>query len=504
MRLSLLVVVAVALLAGAARAQDAKKIVLGPFGGKGTSGAALRDAVELELVVREDLLLVDADQLLRQVGEDLGEASPSRIGKALDALDQDGLLRGEARGRGVVVVLLHRAGDGAIVYARRVEVDKAKADLEGRLLDDLVPALVRVRKLQPLTPSELASVDVEEDVLTGGGGPAKGVIHDPTREERPVVDDEPEDAPPPPRREERPRLDEEERPRPRPRDETPRLKDVDEKEPRAPLFRASGSLAPVWFNYRACPVLDRKLPFTCRARESVPPTEVSAGFLPDLGGAFAFEVAPLPYLAIAADGALFFTPVTARFPAGSRVGLLVEGQDASVFNVLGGTGALGLVARWSGKLAANRASFGGHLGYRALFLLAQENTIVVDGIEERSFNLLPSFSTHALAAGIRGVATFADRATIALELDALPGVHLEGPTRVGDKDLMFGAGFHAKASLDVDVALGLSVVLHAGVDAMNAGAEGTGTRLTRALQPFTNAQVDYWQATVGVGVAYRY
>lgn len=473
------VVVVAALLSVAARparaADDAKKIVLGSFG---PGAAPLREAVELELVVREDLLLSDPDQLELQVGDDVGGAAPSRVGRALDALGQDALLRGEPRGPGVVALFVQRAGDGAVVYGRRVDVVKAQADLKGELLDDLVPALVGVRGRAPLSPSALAEIDSDEDLL----------VDEPDR----VVDE----PPPPPK----PRVDDAP-PTPTP---TPRLKELDDDDKKHSLVRLSGWLAPHWFTYRACPYHEAKTPFTCKALSTTPPTEVSAGLAPELGLAFAGELAPTSFLAIVADGSLYFTSVNATFPPESGLRLAVGGVEAQAFGVVGGTAAVGVLLRWLSRMGAARTSLGGQIGYRALFLFAEDNGILVDGAPEPYFTLLPSYATNTIAIGPRVGATFADRATLALEADVLPGLHLEWPTLVGASGMMGALGVHAKASVEVDVAYGLFVGGFAAVDAMNADADGAGTRLTRALQPFTNGQVDFWQASVGAGLGWRW
>jgi hypothetical protein len=475
----LVVVVASALFAVSARAEAARRVVLGSFGG---SGASLREAVELELVVREDLLLSDPDELELQAGDDLGEASPSKVGRALDALQQDAVLRAEPRGPGIVVVFVQRAGDGAIVYGRRVDVVKAREDLKGELLDDLIPALVGVRSRGPLSPSALAEIEGDVDV----------VIDDP---DRPVVDEKP---PPPP-----PKVDDA---KPRVVDDAPRsarLKDAPAESKHA-LVRLSGWLAPHWYNYRACPFVANKTPFMCTARASAPPTEVSAGLAPELGLAFAAELAPTSFLAIVADGSLFFMNITATFPSGSDLRLAVDGEPQDRFGVVGGTAAVGLLLRWLSTMGATRTSLGAQIGYRALFVFAEDNSLLVGDTLEDDFVVLPSYTTNAVAIGPRFGATFADRATVGLEVDLLPGLHLEWPREVGASGMMGAFGVHAKASVEVDLVLGLFVGGFAAVDAMNADAEGAGTRLTRALQPFSNAQVDFWQASLGAGLGWRW
>ncbi len=482
---------------------DATKIVLGSFGEKGSGGQALRDALELELVVREDILLADPDELLAELdGDDLGSAPPSRVGRALDALGQDGLLRAESRGRTDVVVFLVRAPDGQVVYGRRVEVAKTKDDVSGELLDDLGRYLRRVREMEPLTAGELQDVEGDEGVLAGEGLPKKGVIHDPA-DETPIVEERPKKPPPPPPEDERTQIDEPARPPPK------KLSDIDKPAPRDfDIVRASLSLSPAWFTYRACPPATPgdRAPFNCKARSTAPPIEVKAGLVPSMGLTFKAELAPVSFFAFDVDTTMYLTSVGAEFPAGSKLKLII-GTDTEVgaVSAFGGTTGVGMVLRYGKQLPVMAFQVGVRGGYRAFYTAVQAHKLEIDGVLEDKFTLLPSSMSHAAAIGASGSVTLAQRVRIALELDLLPfAAHFEAPTQVASDALMPGLGAHGKASVDVDVVAGVFVTGAGAVDALNATGEGEGSRLTRGLTKFTGGQVDFWIARIHLGVGYRF
>lgn len=484
--LSALLVVGLTLAASPSHGQRPTPVMVLPFADDGPA-RELSDALELELELAETVLLSSPRALYDELDADVlrpdarRELPRERVADALALLEQQALVYAVVDGDDVVLALF-RTNDAAIVWAERLGLPDAQADvraLAGRVRDALGDLHVRRR----LPDDELVALGLRrppprEAPAPDEGKAATGASEADANEGARASADAAGDSP-------------------KPVVDAPLPAGLDR------LGRVTLSYAPSFLYYRACQPADptRYVLFACDAKPGVPSTEVVVNpFEAPLGGALHLELFPLPFVGVGASASLGTATLRATVGDGQDVASL----NPDTFRTVAGSASAAAVLR----LPFGGAALGGAAGVRAGYHLAwavTDEVRLATGARDILFPLLPTYFSHHALLGAEVEVGLGALVRLSLEADGLFGPHLEGPVVVG-KD-PFAVGGRARLGLDVEVASGLIVSAALEGRALSVGSEGTAPevhRYTLALEPFESGQLVIADARFGVGLGYRY
>lgn len=506
-------------LAPSARAQDPITVVVAPFGEAFSEAAALSEEIELELTLDEGLLLTPADDVAGALKADnFRVADDQDIGQALEKNGQQVLIRGRPLDDGdEVVILIHRAPDGEVIFARKV-TPKALLGSAQTLATELAAVVKDVEVLDPLPAGQ-----VKELLGQGGGrrvaggdgdgdgepdeGPSAGTDEDPERTPTGTGTTTPEKDP-------GKGTTEPGKPTAEPGKDRLLEKVDDEKKQEAAagpklfdkLIRAQLRWTPPFYRYTACnpaPAATEQIPFLCQGGPLEPPQ--TATILPWLTPAsigFGAEAYPwIPWVGLHVDGYVFRTVIGINPPD------LYNRPD---LEVLGGQVAAHVVARGAfGIKELVGVAVGGRVGFISQFMLVSDHFIQQGG-DQLYVTLLPDYTAVMPTAGAHASVSILEYARLSADLDVIPvGLTFEAPTLGAGINLPFGSAttvHGGRLKLQVDGHPLFGIMLSGGLDTtvLYLRGQGEGQRISRNLQSFRDGQGSIFMVQPFLGAGYRF
>lgn len=467
---------------GLARAQgedEPKRVMVAPFG-VSDPATALYDAVELDLELVEQIVLTDPTPLSQQLaGRTLFEMTGDTLQETLGGLGQDAIIAARVDGlpAGVAIFGLFRARDGALVFAKRIELEAALEEPRAVVVRELLEVIVALDDAPPLPPEALVEM----------GFPAKG--GEAPKDQSAVEDEAKEPLALAPRAVE----GEAERPLEAPPPAQPAPEDTTAFDR---LGRAAVYYAPAYLFYRACqPAVPSSpaLPFVCAPPPEVDPTVVT--LTAPAGGSLHLEVFPTSFAGLVVEGSLYQSQIRAK----------VRDQDVpfepNPFGALGGSLTVAPVVRATWETGDLAFFVGGRAGYHLSWMLAEPHTLRL-GAEQLPVTLLPSWFSHTGLVGPTAGVVLSRWLRLAAEADVIVGYHHEWPNAVGGSP--WGFGLRGALLVDVDLWGGLYASARFEGEGIAVKTTGLGARYTRALEQFDSGQIALGDARLGLGLGYRF
>ena len=422
-------------------------------------------ALELDLALNENLIMVPTEDFLQELGEEKDLPRPALLQDLTSSRRIDVVIRSRSSLNGPILQI-HRASDGGIVFAKLLKTplsQKQTADL----YREIYLAIAELEDLPTLSTAALAVLEHE--------------TAPPAQEKKPPL----APAPTEPGETHTPASVKE--------TQTP----PEEDAPRAALDRLGRftlSYSPVFASYQACEPELGSLPFTCQAKEESFASGATifpwSGFA---GASTAVELYPwIPYFGFFIDGSLFQ----------SQLAFSKDLYNVPSINVLGGHLQLAAMGRGVFSLSVLRIGVGIRLGYQLLFTIVDEH-FIPDGENAYDVTLFPSTLVHSSVVGVALTTQLLKFLRFHLDVDILPAaLAIETPTTIGAAPLSVGVSSQAKIDLDVLWGFILSASLKGTV--INTDTTGAGTRLTRELDSFHSGRSVLMYSTMGIGLGYHF
>jgi hypothetical protein len=442
----------------------------------------LYEALELELVLNEQLIMVPPETIQEVIQEEANTGIPQQLQIAMIDNNIDAVIR-TRQGRYTPILQIHRAIDGGTILAKAINLPLTQKQIE-TLYQEIQLTIQELNELPALSPLALSVLDAAPTApQRATDRPADSKPGSPGRSADSATSDSQINA----------------------KDKTANATAGDENDdstsaegaaPLDKLGRLVLSGSPAFLSYQACQPPANSLPFSCDNREEM--LSSSTLVLPFGGwasGHASLEMYPwVPYLGWMLSGSLFQ----------SQLAFSKSIYNVPSVNILGGHLQSTFMGRGVFELGFLTLGLGLRLGYQLLFAIVDDHYIEFEDDDEiYPVTLLPSYLVHSALVGITSTIQILKWVRLHFDGDIVPAaLAQETPTTLGDNPL--SVGLHSKIQLDLDLFWGLLLSVHAEGTLINTNTTGEGNRLTRTLVPFRSGRSVLLQGQIGSGIGFHF